>query len=361
MKKVLLIGFSNAYGGIENFICGLLDKVDPAKVQFSLLIYARITEEERKRLEPYHVKLYHVTQFGKNPVLFLQQIYCFYKEHDDFDVIHVNSSHGMTMLYTLPVWLDRRKKIIYHSHNMRGNLPWLHKCFRSIINRRSDRRLACSVPAARYMFGTERGVTIVKNAIELEKYQFDRQRRAQLRKELEFSDETFVIGNIGRFVAEKNQLFLLDIFCEVCKKKPESYLVLVGNGPMVGVVSEKAKALKIEDRVLFAGQSGQTQVWYQIFDVFVLPSRFEGFPFVGVEAQAAGLPVFVSDVVSPELKLTDQFFFESLSEGADVWAAHILQKSGGAERSRECCRRLREQGYGIEDTAAFMEKLYCEI
>lgn len=361
MKNVLLIGFSNAYGGIENFICALLDKVDPDKVRFSLLIYAQITEEEKRRLEPYHIPVYRMTQFGKNPFLFLRQIYRFYKEHDEIDVIHINASHGMTMLYTLPVWFDGRKKIICHSHNMRGNLPWLHKCCRIVINMRSDRKLACSGPAARYMFGTERGVTIVKNGIELEKYRFDRQKREKAREVLGFSNETFVIGNVGRFVPEKNQLFLLDIFCEVRKQRPDSRLVLVGNGPMVAEVSGRIKELKIEDSVLFAGQSEQTQTWYQIFDAFVLPSSFEGFPFVGVEAQAAGLPVFVSDAVSPELRLTDSFFFESLSQGAEVWADHILQKSDGIERNRECLSGLRSQGYSVEETAAFMEALYCEI
>lgn len=73
-------------------------------------------------------------------------------------------------------------------------------------------------------------------------------------------------------------------------------------------IKEKVQTLGIEDAVLFVGNVGNANEWYQAFDAFVLPSVWEGLPVVGVEAQAADLPCVFSDNITREIGLTDKAF-----------------------------------------------------
>ena len=110
-----------------------------------------------------------------------------------------------------------------------------------------------------------------------------------------------VIGHVGRFMAQKNHTFLLDVFAAYKKEDKDAYLVLLGDGELMETVKNKAKELGVADSVLFVGNVGNANEWYQAFDVFMLPSIWEGLPVVGVEAQAADLQCIFSDNVTKEI------------------------------------------------------------
>ena len=95
--------------------------------------------------------------------------------------------------------------------------------------------------------------------------------------------------------------------------------------------------------------------YLQAMDVFILPSLLEGLPVVGVEAQAAGLPVVTSEEVTQEMKLTDSVYYLPLNEPAR-WAEMILSFRG--RRFPQNDRILEERGYSIRNTAALVRNLY---
>ena len=98
---------------------------------------------------------------------------------------------------------------------------------------------------------------------------------------------------------------------------------------------------------------------YQAFDVFVMPSLFEGLPVVGVEAQANGLPCIFSDEISKEVMLTGNAEFMSLNCGAEEWAKRIIEKKTG--RNTIAVKELREKGYDIRNEAQKLQKWYLNI
>ena len=128
--------------------------------------------------------------------------------------------------------------------------------------------------------------------------------RNRIRLEYHLQDKK-VIGHVGRFMAQKNHTFLIDIFAEYYKNHKDTKLVLLGDGELMPKMKEKVQTLGIEDAVLFVGNVGNANEWYQAFDAFVLPSVWEGLPVVGVEAQAADLPCVFSDNITREIGLTD--------------------------------------------------------
>ena len=89
-------------------------------------------------------------------------------------------------------------------------------------------------------------------------------------------EDAFVIGHVGRFMKQKNHIRLLEIFSKVYKSNPSSVLLLIGSGELENDIRERAHALGLSNRVLFAGEQAAMSRWYQAMDVFVMPSLFEG-------------------------------------------------------------------------------------
>lgn len=89
-------------------------------------------------------------------------------------------------------------------------------------------------------------------------------------------------------------------------------------------IKNKVKELNLDDNVKFLGQRNDANELYQAFDVFLLPSLYEGLPVVGVEAQAAGLLCYLSDDMTKETKVLDITKFMSLNNTPEEWADNIL-------------------------------------
>ena len=224
--------------------------------------------------------------------------------------------------------------------------------------------MCCSELAGRWLFGNKEydkgNVYLLNNAIDLDKFKYDEKVRKEKRKELNISDDTLVIGHVGRFVEQKNHRFLIDIFNEVHKQKEDSILLLAGQGPLMEEMQEKVKALGIENSVKFLGQRNDINELYQAFDVFLLPSLYEGLPVVGVEAQATGLLCVLSDDMTKETKILQSTQFLSLNHKASEWAKIILYKC-----RLDCCKdifkEMSESGFNINVEANNLEKKYIKL
>ena len=148
--------------------------------------------------------------------------------------------------------------------------------------------------------------------INVENFSYNKELRAGIRKELNL-ENNLVIGHIGRFCYQKNQLFLIDIFKQLKKQNPKSKLLFIGSyvGDSTDMDSVKAKVLELnlQDEVIFLGIRHDVPNLVQAMDCFLLPSRFEGLCIVGIEAQASGLSCFFSDAITRELEITNLCHF----------------------------------------------------
>ena len=181
--------------------------------------------------------------------------------------------------------------------------------------------------------------------------------REKIRKELGVPDDCLLIGHIGRFCFQKNQEFLIKIFCEVLKEKPCAKLLLVGIGPDTDRIRNLVKVCGVEDKVIFTGARNDTNRIYQAMDVFVLPSRYEGLPVVLVEAQAASLPCVVSDAVTAEACQTENFYWKSLSESSSEWAKLVCELA--VHKGKRVSAVLDQ--YNIRKQAKMLEMYYDRV
>ena len=186
---------------------------------------------------------------------------------------------------------------------------------------------ANSTESAAWQFGNstfdDGKVTIFKSIINTGNHFFSPELRDETRNCFGWSGKV-VYGFIGRFVPQKNPLFLLEIFREIHRLQENAVFGLVGYGALEEKMRQKVKVYGLENCITFFGRRDDVRMFYNAFDALLLPSLYEGMPIVGIEAQCCGLPVFFSENVTKETSATELTHFLSLKGSPAVWAKTII-------------------------------------
>lgn len=336
MIRVLQIGLTSNIGGTETFIMNLYRNIDREKIQFDFLVEHTkklVFEDEIINMGGRVYYEYYLLREKNNKDYISPEE--FLSRHPDINAIHINAQEPNTLVRFLIAAKKRGIECrVFHSHNagyIQGqNLKQkIYEVYaRYIINRYTTEKLACSENAAQFMFKTTRDIKIIPNSIDLEKFKFNSDIRLQLRERLEYSKKDKVIGFVGSFNYQKNILFILEIFKEVIKNDDSYKLLMLGEGEYKQQFLEKSKEYKISDRIICLGNKKNVNEYMNVMDVFLFPSRWEGFGIVLLEAQALGLRCFTSKSVVPmSTNVTGNVEFISLEESAKVWAGRIIDSN----------------------------------
>lgn len=244
-----------------------------------------------------------------------------------FDVCHIHLSTASNIDPLKIAVKMGVKKVFAHSHSAgaEGNklAAVLHKLNVPALGRLPIERLACSRAAGKFCYG-DAPFTYIPNGVDLSRFYWSGERRDTFREKYGIPSDAFVLGHIGRFVPVKNHAFLLELFAEVKKRRPNAMLLLCGDGPLLQPMQEKAASLGLLNAVVFTGNIKNPEDAYCAMDVMALPSFFEGFPLTVVEAYASGLPTLVSDTVTPEVGIGELVRFFSLSDEKGEIASRLL-------------------------------------
>lgn len=368
MKRILeVMGEPILNGGEETFIVNFISHMNLDGISIDLLTPYYCANEYYKQIildcggQVY--ELHEQFKPGKSRFNIRNSLKAFFKINQ-YDVVHIHS--GSTSILALVSYYAKHsgvKKVIVHSHSAGNINNYKKKILRlicgTIMHFNVDLYLACSDNAAKDKFGdtiTKNKVIIIKNGIDIQRFSFNKGVRKKIRNQLNIMDNQLLIGQVGRFSDEKNHDFTLKIFREILRIKPNSNLLFIGDGNLKDYVRQKAIAMQLEENIIFTGVVNNVEDYLCAMDVFVLPSKFEGMPLVGIEAQANGLPSFVSDVCSPDLKMTNNFNFLSLKLSPEAWAKYILK--GKRENYELSCNEIKRLGYDINSTAFILRKIY---
>lgn len=275
----------------------------------------------------------------------------------------------MNALNVFPLYCAYKEKIpvrIAHSHSTSNKKEWKKNILKNVLKKFSKifatHYFSCSEHAGRWLFGDstfEKGkVTIIKNAINIEKFKYNESIRNKLRKELNVENK-LVLGHVGRFMKQKNHEFLINVFNEIYKENKDIVLILIGNGPLEEKIKNKVKDLEIEENVKFLGVKDNVNEYMQAMDMFLFPSLYEGLGIVAVEAQCSGLKCLVSTEVPKEVKLTKNIKF--IENNEELWKKTIIKESKNIGSRQIDLKEVYSNGYNIENSAKQLEKIYFDL
>lgn len=356
-KRILVIGFFHNRGGLEASTMNYYRRMNHERIQYDF-INPYDTFHFENEIYALGGKVYRVSNFKKRPLGYVKDVVSIIRTYK-YTTVYLPMLSAINPLAQFAAKVAGAKVVI-HSHNSmtKGmSKRMLHAFFKPIVNMLADYKWACSSEAGRWMFyGKYR---IVNNAIDLKLFAFRKSKRNRLRNELHIAPSDYVIGNVARLVPEKNQTHLIRIIAEMYTKRDDVKLLLVGSGADMDRLARLSRELRVDDKIVFAGDRSDVADLYSAMDVFVLPSFFEGLPVVGIEAQAAGLPIVCSDIVTREMNVSGNVSYIGLDSALSVWTNKILSVARMAQKDAE--KVLTRNGYNIETEVKKLESFYLEL
>lgn len=313
-------------GGAETMVMNHYRALDRNKVQFDFLVHRKEKGDYDDEIEMLGGRIYRA--FPIRPwsyFKYFRWLDNFFDEHkDDFWAVHghIQENSGFALKYARKYGIT---KLVASSHiaELGKDLKYPFRKFGKIWTKKyATVRLACGTKAGEFLYDNL-DFQLFNNAINAAKYRFSPKVRTIMRKQFDIGDDIFVIGNVARFSPQKNHSFIIKCFAETLNLIPSARLILVGLGPLIDDMKVLAKRLGVDDKVIFTGLRSDVSELLQAFDVFLMPSIFEGLPVSVIEAQAAGLPCVLSDVIDYETDITGNLIFESLDSPLCVWAERI--------------------------------------
>ena len=356
-------------GGIESLLCSIMRNLDRNRVQFDFLKHNPACGFYEKEITDAQGKIYtapapHRSGFLKY-ILWLRN---FFREHGEYHIVHGHYPLYASVYLGLARIYGRRT--IAHAHLAAPFSPIESvpvRTGRALLQfplaHIAEYRMACSAGAAEYIFGRRTAVNrdyiFLPNARDTSVFAYNAGKRREMRKKLGL-EGMFVTGHAGRFEKQKNHAFLVNVFCEINKRCPESRLLLMGDGPLKEETEKLTAEKGLSGKVIFTGNVPDPQNYYQAMDLFVLPSLSEGLPLTMAEAQISGLPCLMAAHLPREADLGCGLVSTvGLGQPYSEWAEAALGKRGIKRYDRR--DYAVKKGFDITAVSAELQKFYLSL
>ncbi|MHA7139560.1 glycosyltransferase family 1 protein [Rossellomorea arthrocnemi] len=351
-------------GGLETMLMNYYRQIDRTRIQFDFMVHREEEGHYDKEIKDLGGNIYKMPPIKPgNYRRYFKMLDIFFESNKQYFIVHshINENSSFVLKAAKKAGVPCR---IAHSHlsdlGIDYKIPFRIYA-RLAMGNNPNSYFACSKEAGKWLFGSNRkrlnNIIVLNNAVNTKDFKYDKMTRKKMREDIGATEKQLVIGHIGRFNKQKNHSFLIDIFKEVSIQKPDSILILAGDGHLRKSIEKKVDDLGLNSNVKFLGVREDIPNLMQAMDVLLFPSLFEGLPVVLVEAQAAGLTSIVSDSITTETNVTGKITFESLASSPQKWANLILSSSYEHE---DTAKVLSEKGYDTKTMSNWLTNYYMK-
>ena len=370
-KKIVILHMLGCLGmgGAENRIMDLVRKNDDPDIEYAFLVNSKGPDHFDEEILSRGLKIYRTPKFKVFNYFSYKKAHDeFFKNHPEITIVQGNTTNTASMY--LPLAKKYGMVTIAHSRSAgveAGIKKLIVKMLTAKLPESTDYMWACSTDAAIGTFGEkaykEGRVKIIFDNIDTDR--FAEGDGDKIRDEYGVKDK-LVIGHVGSFLYPKNHEFLIEIFNEIHKWNKDSVLLMVGGGPLEGKIREKVKNLSLEDACIFAGKHTNIEDYYKAFDMMVFPSHYEGLPGAILEAQAAGVPVIASDVITRDVDVTGLIKYLPLQLMPGDWAEECQKHLEKINENKKCSepdyrQMLKDAGFDVKLEQKKLNEVYHEL
>lgn len=354
--KILMIS-TNRFdrNGMSVFIMNYLTELRKLHVKVDLIASGEIDHQFAQQVKD-GGQLFFFLKRNTQPVKyirFVRQIL----NRGHYDIVYIHGNSGTVVAEILAARKLQRinkLKVCVHAHGQNTSHPIIHALFRGVVVHWSDQNFAASPAAGNFMF-KRNPFTIIPNGIYPKRYSFSAEARRELRNEMQLEESTKLVVQLGAFTPQKNYEFTINL-ANICKKQGiNAHFALFGEGPLKNKYEERVSKFGLENYVSFEGVTSDVSGVLSAADLVIFPSLFEPFGIVALEAQAAGVPIAVSDRFISALNITKLISFLPLNSTSWVnWISNTntLQNHSDTNFQNE----ISHSGYNIEDNATDLKR-----
>lgn len=364
-KILQVIGGLNR-GGAETMLMNLYRKIDRENFEFVFLTYTKGQEEqdyEKEIRENNDLIIKLDSQHLSNPFLLYKDFVTVMKE-GNYDCIHCHTlfNSGIVMIAAKHCNISVR---VTHSHscgNMKKNSIINRLYFsvsRHFINKYSTVKIACSTEAGEYLFGTPFTGPVIKNGVDMNKFNPKTIPKYAIHPYLRDKDK-LKIASIGSFYTVKNHKFMIMLANKMKEQNINFCMFFVGRGPLESEIKELINKYDLKDYVFCLGVLDNVYELLPALDVVIMPSLYEGIPVSLIEAQASGTPAVISKNISQDVDLgLGLIKFLDLNENYQKWIDQLLyykfREKVNIFTIEEC---FRKNLYSIDDNLKILTQIY---
>ena len=364
MRILMISNHLGVQSGVQRYVQNLLLHLDTARYQVDLFVGQCPPDQASTApaLEAHGVRILAVPDHKKDRI---KALWRHLRTHKDYDIIHYHTASKIgAPVCVMMRALCPKAKIIVHSHIVYPPMTLVWRAAHGVYQLAADYFLGCGVAAGRFVFGDhidrKPNFAVACNAVDQGRFHPDAAARAATRARYGIAESDRLAGFVGRLNHQKNPLFLMEVFAALAGADPAWKLLLVGTGEMEGEMRAAAARHGLTDRVIFAGVQSDVPAYMNAFDLFLLPSNFEGSPVTLVEAQGCGVPCLASTNVPDDGAVTDLVHFLPLDAPLNEWAATADRIAGHGPHADHWAE-LSAAGYELHTAAARMEQLYDQL
>jgi glycosyltransferase involved in cell wall biosynthesis len=358
-------------GGVETWLMHLLRNMDREKYGLDFLVHTSGRAAYDEELGRLGSKVIPCLGFDK-PWLYAKHLRQILAEIGPYDVVHSHVHHysGWVLRTAHQAGVPIR---LAHGHGeasfIQTKETWARKIYyrvmRSLLKKHATLGLAVSTQAAKALWGVnwrrDKRWRVFYCGIDLKPFAKAVDQQA-VRSELRIPADSIVLGHVGSFSPVKNHDFLMQIGAAALRENQRVVLLLVGDGALRRQMEAKATMLGIRDRVIFAGTRPDiARILMGAMDVFVFPSLSEGLPLAVIEAQAAGVPVILSDAITREVEIVPELLsWLPLTQAAGKWAKVALAKENDTQgiAVRNAYQNIEHSRFDIQNGVAELTRIY---
>ena len=378
-RRILFLnGLPIGIGGVENSIMNIYKEIDRNKLLIDFIVRKPQKGYYHNEINEFGGRIFNIFENtkhkGNKKWDFLMDIYSvisFYKilkSEGPFSAVHI-SHPDLDGFLIIAAKLNKVPVKIIHSRNTGIDDKIQPRLMRKLIRKLrilvckkyATHIWGCSKAACQYAFGDkimdDTRAEVPHNPVYIKKFMHIPFTQMEACNRLGISSENINFVNIARYAPQKNQFFLIDFFSKMVEKRNDLHLFLTGPGPLEEKLRKYIVRLNMKDYITMLDSSVDIPLLFKASNFQLLPSIYEGFGNVLIEAQAAGIPSFVSDACQPEPDL-GLVYYIPLAKGANYWADYILDRLDIQDNRKADFNKLME--YDTINVAKRMQKVYLE-
>ena len=359
MKRILVYGISKEMSGVASYLLEM-SRFMP-EICFDYIVEGNHCNFQ-KEIQQRGGKIYYIPE--RKPIInnIAGCRALFSKLRNEYDTVYFNMA---SLSWIIPIRMAIKKEYHVYVHSHMGATvakdrlrTVVYRINKKVMSKWKVTRLSCSSKATQYMFNQDDHVLMIHNAVDLNKFAFNPEKREVIRNELNVQSKK-VMGFVGRLTAQKNPIFLVQILEALQKHRNNTILLIIGSGHMKGEIEKALTQRGLLDRCIMLGNKENVNDYLNAMDVFVLPSIHEGLPITAVEAQVNGLMCFLSNRITKETDITGNIEFLPIDQGSnEEWASLISQEVDMKTTGREnWVKILNGTSFDIQNEALRLERI----
>jgi sugar transferase (PEP-CTERM/EpsH1 system associated) len=354
-------------GGLEQGVLKIATGLDPARFEQTICTISSLDYMPARQ----DIRVIPLNRSAKNPGFITRDLLSLFAQERP----HIVHSRNWTSIEAVLAARLARIPAVVHSEHGRDILPFTSEPLRRRLFRRACYRMADRVFAVSRELKQELvsalGISqdlfkVIYNGVDTRLFRPSAEKRAAQRTKLGISGSTMVVGCLGRLDLVKDHSTVLRAAEVAVNQGSDLLVILVGDGPQREPLEHQLRAMPtLRNRVIFAGRTFDATQWLRGFDVFALPSVFEGTSNTLLEAMATGLPV-VATRVGGNIELVEENKSGLLFDVRDFHglAAHLVRLAASPQLRQTlgaAARSHAEEVFPLDKMISNYSDMYAEL